>query len=107
MNSKSILQTASGGQTKVPNGWMPATGGRSFIFQDPAILWLNLFGETQGFTKDTSPYEFLDFISEKGREFERKWISEMANEAVRVCEKEYEVREVIKLEQTLEFIKIH
>lgn len=105
MNSKSILQTASGGHTNVPDDWMPATGGRAFIFQDPAILWLNHFGEAHGFTKDTSPFEFLDFISEKGREFERKWIAEMANEAVRVCEKEYEVREVGKLEQTLDLIK--
>jgi len=83
---------------------MPATGTRVFVFEDPILIWLDFYGEANGFQKDSSPYEFTEFIFEKGRQFEQKWISEMAPGAVRVCSNAYEARQLEKFRQTLELI---
>ena len=83
---------------------MRATATRAFVFDDPILVWLEYFGEAHGFRKDTSPYEFTEFIFEKGRQFEQKWISEFAPEAVRVCAHAYEVRYVEKFQQTLDLM---
>lgn len=104
MNIESVYQIASGGLAEVPYDWMSATRVRAFIFEDPALVWLDYHGEANGFTKDSSPYEFPEFIFEKGRGFERKWMSEMAGEAERVCAQEFEVRDANKLKQTLELM---
>lgn len=105
MNIQSVFEQATAGLSKVPEDWMPATATRAFVFEDPILVWLNFYGEAQGFHKDTSPYEFTEFIFEKGRQFERKWISELAPEAFRVCSQAYEVRDVEKFRQTLELIE--
>jgi len=102
MSIQCIFEQASSGLTRVPNDWMPATAVRSFIFDDPVLVWLDFYRAAEGFHKDSSPYEFTDFIFEKGREFERKWISEIAPEAVRVFEESYEARDTSKFRQTLE-----
>ena len=107
MNSESMFQIASGGLAQVPYDWMPATGVRAFVLEDAALVWLDFHGEEHGLTKDSSPYEFREFIFEKGHAFERKWISEMAGEAVRVCDKEFEVRDVSKLKMTLDLMERH
>lgn len=99
-----LLEIATSGLSRIPNDWMPATGVRTFIFEDPVLLWLQYHGGQHGFAEDASPYEFTDFIFEKGRQFERKWIAEMAREAVRVCEQQFEVRSVEKFRQTLKLI---
>jgi len=104
MNIQSVFEQATSGLSRVPEDWMPATAPRAFIFEDPILAWLNFYGEAHGFQKDTSPYEFTEFIFEKGRQFERKWLSEVAPEAVRVCSQAYEVRDVEKFRQTLDLI---
>lgn len=105
MNIESVFEQATSGLRQIPDDWMPATGTRAFVFDDPILVWLDFYGEANGFQKDVSPYEFTEFIFEKGRQFERKWISEMAPQAVRVCSQPYEVRDVEKLRQTLELIE--
>jgi uncharacterized protein len=100
MLSPSIIETAIGGHGQVPSDWMSATRVRPFILNDPALVWLEFYGKGHGFEPDTSPYDFLTFISEKARGFEEKWIKEMAPEAVRVCVEAFEVRSATKMEET-------
>ena len=104
MNKESLFAQATSGLSRVPNDWMPATATRAFVFEDPILVWLDFHGEALGFRKDASPYEFTEFIFEKGRQFEQKWISEMTPEAVRVCSHAFEVRQVDKFHQTLDLI---
>lgn len=104
MLSQTILETATDGNREVPPDWMPAGQVRPFIFEDPVVVWLRYHGEEHGFQPDTSPYEFLDFIGEKGRQFEEKWTQEMAIGAVRVCRQAYDVRQVEKVQETIELM---
>jgi len=57
---------------------MPATAVRPLIMGDPGVVWLQHFGKKNGFEPDESPYDFLSFIAGKARQFEDKWITEVA-----------------------------
>ena len=56
--------------------WVSATDTRNFLLQDTVLDWLHLYGENEGFKRDTdlSGYDprtdFTKFIFEKTREFE-------------------------------------
>jgi hypothetical protein len=76
---------------------------RSLVFEDPAVIWLEYYGSQNGFQPDPTPY--LDFIAEKSRQFEQKWIQEMASEAVTVCHLPYEVLHADKVRQTIEWMQ--
>ncbi len=105
MPDENLFKTATAGYSKIPNDWMPATGVRAFVFEDPVLVWLEHHGDKYNFVKDPStPYDFTTFIFEKGQEFERKWIKEMANEAVRVCNYAFEVKSVEKFQHTLDLM---
>jgi uncharacterized protein len=65
---------------------MPASGVRPLIFEDPALVWLEYHGAEYGFQPDASPYSFADFLAAKSKQFEQKWLQEMAPDAVRVCQ---------------------
>ena len=61
--------------------WISATATRNFVFSDPLVDWLNLYGHDKGFKPDTE-YEDYDertdypkFIMQKGIEFESVVIS--------------------------------
>lgn len=105
MPNESTLQVATNGHDEVPPDWMPATQARSFIFEDPGVVWLQHHGKQHGFQPDTSPYEFLDFIAEKGRQFEEKWIEEIAPSAIRVCTEAYDVRSAEKVRETFDLMQ--
>lgn len=105
MSDKSLFEVATAGHHQVPRNWMPATRVRPFIFEDPVVVWLEYHGNRYGFQPDTSPYEFLDFIAEKSRQFEEKWIKEMASDAVVVCYKSYEARLAGKVRETIDLIR--
>ena len=100
-----ILRLATGDSTNIGDDWMPASQVRAFIFEDPILVWLEHHGEDNGFEKDTNPYDFADFIFEKGNQFERKWIEEMAPEAIQVCDHPWEARHSEKVEQTWELMR--
>jgi hypothetical protein len=89
--AKGALLTATDGHEAPPSDWMPASQVRALIFDDPALLWLEYHGAQFGFQPDTSPYAFADFIAEKSRQFEAKWLQEMAPAAPVVCREEHEV----------------
>jgi RNase_H superfamily len=99
-----ILSIATGGQREIQDDWMPATAIRPLLFDDPGTIWLDYYGEKNGFKPDSSPYAFLTFISKKGHQFEDKWKVEMANSAVTVCTEDYEVRSFEKVLETLRLI---
>ena len=105
MSNQTRLELAIAGHEHVPPDWMSATRVRPFIFEDPAVVWLEYHGEKHGFLPDTSPYEFLDFIGEKGRQFEGRWVKEMAPNAIRVCAEAYDVRLADKVRETFGYIE--
>ncbi|NJL54923.1 hypothetical protein HC928_06830 [bacterium] len=101
---QSAFETATGDRSQVPEDWMPATATRALILEDPILVWLEFHGEANGFQKDASPYEFTEFLFEKGKQFERKWLSVYAPEAVRVCDRANEVLQAEKVRQTLDLM---
>ena len=104
MSLDEIISIATGGQREIQDDWMPATGIRPLLFDDPGIIWLEYYGEKNGFKPDSSPYDFLTFIAKKGRQFEDKWKAEMAKSAITVCAEDYEVRSFDKVLETLNLI---
>jgi uncharacterized protein len=76
------------------------------IFEDPAVVWLEYHGAEHGFLPDTSPYEFDDFITEKARQFEEKWVVQMAPGAVRVCAEHQGGLDARKVEQTFGLMRL-
>lgn len=104
MSIDEVVAVATSGFNKVQTDWMPATAIRPLLFQDPGIIWLDYFGAQNGFRPDTSPYEFLTFIGNKGRQFEEKWTRELAATAVSVCTQDFEVRSRDRVIQTIEHI---
>ncbi len=105
MTSGDRLEVALGGFDRVPADWMPATAIRPFVFDDPAIVWLEHHGTAHSFEPERSDYDFLDFIGQKGREFETKWTAEMAADAPRVCGEPWEVRTADKVRETTELMR--
>jgi hypothetical protein len=99
-----LIAISTGGKREIQEDWMAATAIRPLMFDDPAIIWLNFYGEKNGFKPDSSPYEFLTFIADKGRQFEDKWKTVMAQSAVTVCVEDYEVRSLDKVIETLKLI---
>jgi hypothetical protein len=71
MTTDDLISIATVGKREIQDNWMPATSIRPLVFDDPSIIWLNFYGEKNGFTPDISPYGFLTFIAEKGRQFEK------------------------------------
>lgn len=105
MSDQTQLEVAIGGHEQVPTDWMPATQVRPFVFDDPVLVWLQYHGKQHGFQPDTSPYEFLDFIGQKGKQFQTKWQKEVAPEAVFVCREPHEVRSADKARETIAYIE--
>jgi hypothetical protein len=85
----------------VPPDWMPASGIEPLVLEDPAVVWLRVYGLEHGLQPDDSPYEFPDFIGDKARQFEEAWIENMAPDAIRVCANAYEARSADQVRQTL------
>jgi predicted RecB family nuclease len=96
-----LLDLASDRKREIPNDWMPATSVRPLILDDPSLVWLDYFGEANGFKPDESRHDFLKFIAGKGRQFEEKWVNELAAAAVVVCMQDYEVRAIGKVLETI------
>jgi len=105
MSTVKPIVIAAGGYSRVPDDWMPASQTRAFMFEDPILVWLDRHGESNGFKKDTSPYEFLHFIFGKGQAYEAKWSKEIVGSAPRVCAYAYEVYQLEKLQQTWELMR--
>lgn len=106
MLNPSLLDIAIGNNQKAPFDWMSATQVRPFILEDLGAVWLKYHGEKHGLLPDKeSPYEFSNFIFEKGRQFEAKWVKEIAASAIRVCKEAYEVTSADKVRGTFELMQ--
>jgi len=103
MNCDALIMATAGRDT-VPPDWMPASQVRPLIIGDPALLWLEYHGAQFGFQPDSSPYDYLDFIAEKSRQFEVKWLQEMAPAAPIVCRDASDVASRSKVEETCELM---
>jgi len=101
MVDSAILVRASNQLGEVQADWMPASGIRPLVFDDPVLTWLEFHGREHGFTPDSSPYEFLDFIAARGRQFEDRWIAENVTSPTRVCINDHEVRTSATLDATI------
>ena len=105
MSNQNLFERVTGGNEDIPADWMPATKVRPFVFEDPSIIWLEYHGKIYGFEPDKSPYDFLDFISEKAKQFENKWTEMITPEAIRICKEIYDVRSPDKVKETIEYLK--
>jgi len=105
MTEDEVFEIASGGHQEIPDDWMSASQVHPFIYQDPAVIWLEFYGERNGFLPDKSQYDFMDFISNKARQFEAKYITEQVAEGIRVCGEPFDVRFAEQLRTTLRLIE--
>lgn len=92
-------------QTVVGNDWLPPTKIRSLYLNDPAAIWLEHHGAAHGFVPETLSYAFIDFLAEKGHQFEMAWLQRVAPNAIQVCVEPYEGREAHRVAQTLDLIE--
>jgi hypothetical protein len=100
----SKLEEASGGHNSVQADWMPATGLRALIQEDPVLLWLKFYGEANGFEQDPEEYSFLNWIGQKGRDFEAAFVKNVAPEAVQALAEDKDVGRVDGLKRTLDLM---
>jgi uncharacterized protein len=105
MWSEKILTTATTNLSEIPPDWVAPTQLSPLIFEDPGLVWLEYHGAVHGFQPDEAPYEFGEFIGAKARQFEDKWLQEMAPSAERVCSTSAEVRDPEKVRQTFELLR--
>jgi hypothetical protein len=96
----------TGRYREVSPDWMSASGIEPLVLGDPVVVWLKYHGLEHGLQPDSSPYEFLDFIGEKARQFESKWIEKMAaaSDCARVCTDAREVRSLDKVRETFKLM---
>ncbi|HLE61644.1 MAG TPA: hypothetical protein VI750_00830, partial [Pyrinomonadaceae bacterium] len=76
------LTRSDAGDLRIPSAsqdwqdWVSATATRNFVLQDPLLDWLDLYGENNGFQRDSDlagydpRTDFTKFLFEKTREFE-------------------------------------
>ncbi len=105
MNRNNILATATAGHQEIPPDWIAPTHLSPLIYKDPGHVWLEYHGAAHGFQPDEFSFDFVEFIGEKARQFEDKWLQEMAPGAVQVCSSSIEVRDPEKVRQTYELIR--
>ena len=57
--------------------WVSSRDLRNWIHEDPLLDWLDIFGEANGFQKDSQDAEtsLVAFLGSKGREFERRVVN--------------------------------
>ena len=90
--------------TEVGADWMPANQTRPFIWEDPALIWLNYYGSAAGFYPDDPPYSMVSFLSTKKRQFRDKWLAELAPNAVTVCQGRYDIYHADALLETCQLM---
>ncbi|MGI4787495.1 MAG: ribonuclease H-like domain-containing protein [Janthinobacterium lividum] len=77
--------TITGGFKTVPDNFMPATGVRALLLEDPFLLWCQFHSRDHGFEKDKGEFSLSDFIMSAGREFEAAWIENVCGDDVTFC----------------------
>lgn len=93
--------------------WVSAGRTRNWLMKDPLIDWLQLYGESRGYTpkQDTPDYDkrldFVQFIFQKGNEFETGILNLLKEryEVVTVAECYKEIRWLSKAKETFEVMR--
>jgi predicted RecB family nuclease len=103
--SKEAILSRDNGTRNMPGtdspwrAWVSATRTRNFCNYDPLLDWLEEYGEARGFAKDTtaelydSRTDFLQFVLNKGNEFEAAILRYLAGQ-VQLKRIAWEAREV-------------
>ncbi len=100
------LDNITGGFKTVPANWMPATGARPLLLEDPFLLWCQFHGRDHEFEKDEGEFSLSDFIMAAGREFEAAWIKNVCGDDVAFCLlDDRDVRKVQGVLKTLELMQ--
>ena len=95
----------TGGFKTVPDDFMPATGARALLLEDPFLLWCQFHGHDHGFEKDAGEFSLSDFIMAAGREYEAAWIKNVCGDDVAYGLKDdRNVRQVKGVLRTLELM---
>ena len=102
MQTEKLLERATGGLEEVGESWMSGSRTRALVLGDPALVWLEYYGEQFDLERDPEAYSLFNFICQKGCEFERKWVSEMVPEAVQIMENDWDVRKQESFQKTLD-----
>ena len=118
MGSQAITHSDNGQTSDPTNGrdwsdWVSATATRNFILQDTLLDWLDLYGETKGFQKDSDlpnydpRTDFAKFIFKKAAEFEAAVIAYLKTltTVVPICENYKNVQKKVKAEETFAAMK--
>ena len=109
------LTTGPDGATLAPRDddewkdWVSATHTRNFVIQDPILDWLDLYGEHNGFTRDSDlpeydpRTEFNPFLFRKAHEFESAVISHLQGlaQTITIASERTHSRSLEKAKETL------
>ena len=98
------------------NEWVSATKTRNYINQDPILDWFELYGDENGFQRDTATPKYdanLDFVQllfRKGNEFENvvvEYLTEKfsSDKFVTVAKNYKDSRDSKKQDETLQYMK--
>src|SRR5690348_12989389 len=103
MDYDKIVEKATGGQDTISPEFMPASGIRLLVFDDPGLLWLEHHGEEEeGYQRDRGKFKLLPFLGKLGNDFEAAFIKHEAPGAVRLLEHDWDCRKREGFEKTLE-----
>src|SRR5687767_8764646 len=107
IDKSAIYRAATAGHASVPEDWVSATGLRPLIQDDPCLVWLRWHGAKHGFEQDPKEHSFLEFIGEKGRQFEATWVEKVVGRfGVQSLENDRDVRDALSLKKTLDLLDI-
>lgn len=81
-----VLEKAVDGRDEVGDDWVSPTDFLPLAHNNPAVVWLEGFGDEQGFYPDFDDYSFGRFVAEKGQEFQEEWVRRMVPDSPIVCE---------------------
>lgn len=93
--------------------WVSATRTRNYVLGDPLLDWLELYGNEQGFERDTAlpdydaRTDFTEFIFRKGAEFEEAVVSHLRTltDVLTISSGPADVRDLVKAEETFEAMR--
>lgn len=95
---------------RLTDSWVSATSTRNYLLRNPLIAWLERYGESKGFVRDTDltgydeRLEFVPFIMRKGIEFEAAVAKYLASQAplITIAQSREEIRDPAAATRTFE-----
>ena len=102
--------------TSSDDDWVSATKTRNYINQDPILDWFELYGDKNGFQRDTAApkydanIDFVQLLFRKGNEFEKVVVEYLmkkfpSDKFVTVAQNYKDSRDAKKQDETLQHMK--